>query len=587
MTASVRAMFRSPFVLILWIVLAWFVLTFLIAPNANLLVETFAPREGRSAIEKLLSSERAMRSLTNSILLAVVLTVTVNIVGVFIVLVTSYFRVAGARFLFLAYATTFLYGGVVLVAAYDFVYGEGGLFGGLGEAIPFLGSGFEGFWAVLFVMTFSCTTNHLLFVRPAVEKLDQQMIDSALMMGTSQTDILRRIVLPTLRPSLFATSILTFLTGLGALSAPVLIGGRDFQTISPMILTFANTQTSRDIAALLALILGAITMVLLWVMNRVERTGTYFSLSRVATPLQRVRVRNPLGNAVLHVAAYAVALVYLVPVVVVLFWSFLPARVVNTGDYSGVALTLDNYVRVFGTGDALRPLLVSVAYGAATAITLALLLVFVARYLQKFNNWVTQATEYLLHIPWILPSTMIALGLLVTYDQPAFLLAGQVLSGTIVILFVCYVVGKIPFTLRLMKSAFAGVNTSMEEAATLMGASTLLVFRRILIPTVMPVVAAVTVLNFSGTLDDYDTAVFLAHPLFQPLGLVIAANTNAETNLYAQSNSFVYTVILMLITGATYWFVYGFLLNPERTKRRAERRAKRELPRELAVAEGV
>lgn len=574
-TSSARAMFRSPFVVILWVIVTWFVITFLIVPNANLLFETFQPKPGRSAIEKLLSSERAITSLWNSLFLAVALTVTVNVLGIFIVLVTSYFKVIGSRILYLCYATTFVYGGVVLVAAYAYVYGSGGLVENvLGEGLPFLGSNFEGFWPVLFVMTFACTTNHLLFMSSAVEKLDQQTMDSAMMMGASQWRILRQVVLPQLRPSIFATSILTFLTGLGALSAPILIGGRDFQTISPMILTFARTATSRDIAALLALILGLFTVVLLVVMNRIERSGTYFSLSRVSTPLRKVQIVNPVGNAVLHIAAYLVAAVYVFPVLVVLAFSFTPVTLVNNGEFSLTALTLENDVRVF-TGDAaLRPLLISIAYGLATALTLLVGLVFLTRYLQKFDNWVTQATEYLLHIPWILPSTMIALGLLVTYDRSSPLLGGAVLSGTVFILFVNYVVQKIPFTLRMLKAAFAGVNTSMEEAAALMGASTLTVFRRILLPAVLPVAAAITVLNFSGTLDDYDSAVFLAHPSFQPLGLVIAANTNSETNPAGQSNTFVYTVVLMAISAFTMWLVYGRLLARKGTRGSGGKRGK-------------
>lgn len=582
---SVKAMFRSPFVVILWVIVAWFALTLLIVPNVNLLVETFAPSGQRNAFEKLLSSDRAIRSLWNSVILAVALTVTVNVLGIFIVLVTRYFRVVGAKFLYLCYATTFIYGGIVLVSAYSYVYGGSGLLARFAEGLPLIGTDFTGFWAVLFVMTFSCTTNHLLFMSSAVQKLDQQTIDSARMMGAGQWYTLRRVVLPQLRPSIFATSILTFLTGLGAFSAPILVGGRDFQTISPMILAFANTQTSRDIAALLALILGLMTMVLLVVMNRLERGGTYFSIARVATPLKKVRIAHPVGNALLHVVAYAVAAVYLFPVLVAVGFAFMPSQMVNNGEFSITAVTLENFVRVFTASDALRPLLVSVAYGAATSLTLVIGLVFVTRYLQKFDNWVTRITEYLLHIPWILPSTMIALGLLVTYDQPKPLLFGAVLSGTVVILFVAYVVTKIPFTLRMLKAAFSGVNTSMEEAAQLMGASTLTVFRRILLPAVLPVASAITALNFSGTLDDYDIAVFLAHPRFQPLGLTIAANTGSETNLAAQSNSFVYTVVLMVISGLTMWLVYERLLAPK--KPRSPRQVSAAKPERKAAAQAA
>ncbi|MCU6231535.1 hypothetical protein, partial [Enterobacter cloacae] len=98
--------------IVVLIVSLWFVATFLVLPNTTLLIRTFFPSgefSGR-ALEKLWSSERAMTSLRNSFVLAVTLAITVNAVGIFIVLVTKYFLVRGSRVLWLGYATTLIYG---------------------------------------------------------------------------------------------------------------------------------------------------------------------------------------------------------------------------------------------------------------------------------------------------------------------------------------------------------------------------------------------------------------------------------------------------------------------------------------------
>jgi iron(III) transport system permease protein len=83
------------------------------------------------------------------------------------------------------------------------------------------------------------------------------------------------------------------------------------------------------------------------------------------------------------------------------------------------------------------------------------------------------------------------------------------------------------------------------------------VFRRILLPLVLPAAAAIAALNFNSLLDDYDTAIFLAHPLVQPLGLVIKNNTDGAEGVEGVANTFVYTVLLMVITGITMYLVYG------------------------------
>ena len=185
--------------------------------------------------------------------------------------------------------------------------------------------------------------------------------------------------------------------------------------------------------------------------------------------------------------------------------------------------------------------------------------------IQKFRNPVTTAVEYLLHIPWILPSTLIALGLIMTFDRPSALLGGQVLTGTVWVLLAAYIIIKIPFTLRMLKAAFYSISDSLEDAAAILGAKSLYTFRRVLLPIVLPTAAAITALNFSSLLDDYDTAVFLYHPLYEPLGIVIKNSTQGENISDAMALTFVYTVLLMIIMGVTMYLVYG---RSVRTKKR-------------------
>ncbi|WP_367182130.1 ABC transporter permease [uncultured Arthrobacter sp.] len=571
MTGSTRRMLRSPAVIITMTVLVWFIAAFLLWPNANLLIQTFFPDgqfSGR-AVEKLLSSERAMTSLANSFLLAVALAITVNAVGIFIVLVTEYFHIRGARVLWLGYATTFIYGGIVLAAGYKFIYGADGIVTKfLAGFFPDMDrSWFEGFFAVLAVMTFATTTNHMLFLGSAIRNVDYQTVEAARNLGASPWTILRRVVLPTLKPTIFAVTILSFLTGLGALSAPQVLGGQDFETITPMILTFANSTTSRDLAALLALVLGVATIAMLSVMTRLERGGTYHSVAKVAAPLQKQPIGHRGANIAVHVAAYLLFLIYVFPLALVVLYSFMDSAAISTGVLTLDRFTLDNYVRVLSQQSALKPFIVSIVYSALAAIISVGGLLFVTRLMLKYRGWLMSGLEYLLHIPWILPAAMIALGLLITYDRPNPLVGGFVLSGTVVILLIAFVIVKVPFTLRMLKAAFSSVNGSMEEAAAIMGAGTLYTFRRILLPAVLPAAAAVAALNFNNLLDDYDTAVFLAHPLYQPLGLQIKANTDGGASVEAIGNTFVYTVLLMLVMGTVMYLVYGRLNRTRRSPR--------------------
>ncbi|WP_370287928.1 ABC transporter permease [Cryobacterium sp. TMT1-19] len=344
---------------------------------------------------------------------------------------------------------------------------------------------------------------------------------------------------------------------MSALTAPLVLGGTDFQTIAPMILTFSKSTGSRDLAALLAVILGLATIVLLAMMNRVEKSGVYFSVAKVATPLQKQRIPNPVANAAVHVAAYALFVVYAMPVLLIVLFSFVHSSAIVTGSISWDSFTLDNYATVFGTPAVLRPFVVSVVYSALASVIVVGGMLFVSRLLQKHRNPLTATLEYLLHIPWILPTILIALALVMTFDRPNLMVGGQVLTGTTSLLLIAYVIVKIPFTLRLLKAAFASVPESLEDAARILGAGSMFTLRTVLVPLVLPTAAAITALNFNSLLDDYDAAVFLYHPLYQPLGVAIKASTEGENNLDSMSITFVYTVLLMIIMGFTMYLVYG------------------------------
>ncbi len=559
MRSQTAKMLRSPMVLGVGLITAWFIVALLIVPNVELLQTVFAPKEGLSAWEKLAMSRPAQRSLVNSLVLAVVLSITVNAVGVFIVLVTRYYDIKGAKFLWLGYATTLVYGGIVLVSGYKFLYGPNGMLtAALTTVVPVVDrEWFSGAAAVIFVMTFATTGNHLLFLTASMAKVDYQTVEAAQQMGASNWTILWRIVLPVLKPTLFAITILTFLGGLGALAAPQILGGRDFQTITPMILTFANAPGSRDLAATLALILAAVTMLLLLVLNRLEKGGTYFSVSKVPVALVKQKITNPVGNVVVHALAYLLFLVYVLPPLLVIIFSFTDAESIAFARLSPGAFTLENYVTVLTNPAASWPFVVSVGYSAAAAAIVIVFILFVARIITRYRNRITAATEYLLHIPWVMPGVMTALGLIIAYDHANPLVGGFVLTGTVLILGIAYVIGKVPFTLRLMKASFTGINQSLEEAASMLGASQFYTFRRVLLPLVIPAATAITALNFNSMLDDYDTAVFLAHPFYQPLGIFIKNATEGETQGDTTAITFVYAVILMLISGLTMYLVYG------------------------------
>ena len=277
---------------------------------------------------------------------------------------------------------------------------------------------FVGFWAVLFIITFSGTSNHMMFLTNSLRSIDYHTIEAAKNMGASQMKILFQIVLPTLKPTIFAVTILTFLSALSTMSGPLIVGGPDFQTINPMIKTFANMMTSRDIAALLAIILGLATSVLLVISQRIEKKGNFISVSKTKAKLVKQKIENPVLNVIAHIVAYSMFVIYMLPILNVLVFSFTDGLTITTGEIRPDSFTLANYRKLFQSPAAYKPYVVSTVYAIIAAVVVVIVALVAARLITKAKHKLDKMLEPLVLIPWLLPSTMIALGMMMTYDEP-------------------------------------------------------------------------------------------------------------------------------------------------------------------------
>lgn len=547
--------------IILKILISWFLISFIIFPNLNLLISTFYI-DGEfqiDAFNKIFESKRALKSLINSVVLAISLAISVNIVGILVVLFSEYFDIKGSKILKMGYMTSLIYGGVTLVVGYKFVYGNNGILTNLLINIfPQIDPNwFVGYGAVLFIMTFACTSNHIIFLTSAIREIDYHIIEASKNMGASSLKTFFRVVFPTLKPTLFAITILTFLTGLSALSAPLIVGGTDFQTINPMIITFSKTSYSREIAAVLSIFLGILTMILLYIFTKIEQKGKYMSISKTKIKLIKQKIENPILNFGMNILAWFIWIIYMLPVVLVILFSFSDSTAIKTATLSLSTLSFDNYKKLFLNVDSFKPYLVSIVYSMLAAIIGAIITVIVAKIVHNTKNKANKIFEYILLLPWLLPATLIALGLITTYNVSRAIVFNKVLVGSSVIMLIGYIVVKLPFSYKMIKASLYGVNYDLEEASKNMGASSFYTMKRVILPIIMPVILSVIVINFNGMLADYDLSIFLYNPFLQPLGIVIKSASDETASLDAQAMSFVYSTIIMIISTISLYLTQG------------------------------
>ncbi len=118
------------------------------------------------------------------------------------------------------------------------------------------------------------------------------------------------------------------------------------------------------------------------------------------------------------------------------------------------------------------------------------------------------ALEVLIDIPFALPTIVAGLVLLSLYghDSPLGIdVANQQSSVFLAFLFV-----TLPFVVRMVQPVLEELELDVEEAAASLGASRFTTFRRVILPSLTPAIAAGAALSFARGVSEYGSLVLLS-----------------------------------------------------------------------------
>ena len=596
-TTPIRLDKRTVPKIIGFLLYAYLFLGFMLIPCFNTLASVFTtvkPDGTRDpwAVIRFFFAGNMGRYVLNSLKLAVCLVVTVNIVGISIVLLTEYFDIKGARILRLGYMTTMIYSGVALVTGYLFLYDSDGIITTqLVNLFPNMNKNwFSGFRAVLFTMTFACTSNHALFLRNAIRGIDYNTVEAARNMGAGPFKVLLKVVFPTLVPTLFSLTVMTFITGLCAMSAPTLLG---YDSINPEIVRLAGSSAADEAfpqarAALLSVMLAIFTIVLLTVLTAYESKGHYLSVSKTKAKLVKQKINSRLGNILAHVYAYVLFVIYMTPVVMIILFSFQTYKAIRMKQLDLTSWTMLNF---FGSRDyeyltnrgtyKLRKNAISGLFSneatlggiklsfimSVIAAALACIIVVVAcNYIFKNRKKASgKALEYTLLFPWLLPTILICYSYRTFFNsESVFYVGGKNLyyaQNVRLLIVMAYTVTKLPFSLRMIKASFYTIDEELEEAARNLGSSAVRTFLKVKLPIILSSVLAVFALNFNALFTEYDMSATFASSYGTTYAMVIQSMCAEEGmygyNINASGRRCASTVFIMLVSGLILYLVYG------------------------------
>jgi sulfate transport system permease protein len=132
----------------------------------------------------------------------------------------------------------------------------------------------------------------------------------------------------------------------------------------------------------------------------------------------------------------------------------------------------------------------------------------IAWVLVRDRFWGKPLLDVIIDVPFALPTIVAGLVLLSLYGPNSPMGVHWAFTPNAVTLALAFV--TLPFIVRTVQPVLEELETDVEEAAASLGARPLTIFRRILLPSLAPAIAAGAALSFARAISEYGSLVLLS-----------------------------------------------------------------------------
>ena len=339
-----------------------------------------------------------------------------------------------------------------------------------------------------------------------VEGISPSLEEAAMTLRANRMQTFRQLTLPLIRPGLANAFLLGFIESLADFGNPLVLGG-SYEVLSTEIyFAVAGAQSDVPRAAALAIVLLALTLAAFYLQRRWTGDKSYVTVTGKAdsgppTPLPPA-VELISRAVALPWAAFTVAIYCMI-----LFGGFV--RLWGR-DHS---LTLEHFESMFGlsvqgglelSGGAWDSLLTTLVVALVSAPLTAGLGLLTAYLLARQRFVGRAAFEFGTMLSFAIPGTVIGVSYILAFNAPPI-----ELTGTGVILVICFVFRNMPVGIRSGLAALSQIDPSLDEASVTLGASSATTIRQVLLPLLRPAYVAAIIYGFVRAMTAVSAVIFL------------------------------------------------------------------------------
>ena len=366
---------------------------------------------------------------------------------------------------------------------------------------------FYGLFGIWIAQLFAFTPIAFMIMRGVVQGVAPSMEEAAQTLRASRSQTFFTVTLPLLKPGLANAFLVGFIESIADFGNPVVVGGQYAVLSTDIFFAIVGAQYDQGRAASLAWILTVFALLVFALQRGLLGKQNYTTVSGKGDA--GIPMALPDGvRRVLNVVVYP----WLAFTVIVYLFAFAGGFVQTWGrDYT---LTLAHFRTAFGlewgefgmvwAGTAWNSLFTTVKLAGLSApmtATVGLLIAYLlARTEFRGQGWF----EFIALLAFAIPGTVLGVSYILAFNVPPVELTG---TGLIIVL--CFMFRNLPVGVRAGTAAFKQLDKSLDEASLMLRASTFQTLRFVVLPLLKPALVAALVYSFVRAMTTVSAVIFL------------------------------------------------------------------------------
>lgn len=398
-------------------------------------------------------------------------------------------------------------------------------------------------WGIVFVEVSYYFPFVFMQVVSALERMDPTLEESARIAGAKQGYVIRKITLPLVTPAISAGALLILISSLSHFGVPSILGfSQNIYTLPTKIFQLINRaagdfQGIRE-GAILSILLVVVVSIALVIQKRVLKSGSYDIIKGKSMRPTLIKLRGA-KIPLLVLSFLSLIVIVVVPFVMIFLVGLLKAYGLPL---TPANFTLSNYTKVlFGNTMVKDAIGNSLFLGLASGIIAMFLGVMIAYVINKVKPKGKEALEILSLLPYSLPGTVLAIGVILSWSGAIFKIN---LYNSIWIILIAYLARYLSFSMKSASASLQQVHYSLEDAARSCGATHMESLKDITLPLIRPAMISGFFLIFLPAMRELTTSALLYGPYTRTLGVAIYS---LRSDGYITQASALATITILLI----------------------------------------